>query len=224
MKKIAGLLSVLIMVSILSPVLGAAIQPEEIHFYMYGMKTCPHCHRMREEIPKVYGNDSLTYYELVGNEENRKLFQAIYQYTGITGVPAIAITYKGTLYAVLEGEFNVSATPKIIEEAMKANGVLLFNGKWYIFPRNDTKAQEAINALHTIFVEHQMPQESSTTTSSSTTSSSSSSTTTSSTTSSSSPTSSSTSTSTTTSNGGGICGPALIVGLALIPLLWRKRR
>ncbi|MCD6372786.1 MAG: glutaredoxin, partial [Thermococcus sp.] len=87
MKKIAMLLGVLIATSLLSPALGASIDPDKIHFYMYGMKTCPHCHHMREEIPKVYGNDSLTYYEIVGNEENRKLFEAMYQYTGITGVP-----------------------------------------------------------------------------------------------------------------------------------------
>jgi len=226
MKKTAVLLSILLATSLLSPVLGATtIDPSKIHFYMYGMKTCPHCHRMREEIPKVYGNDSLTYYELVDNKENQQLFNALYQYTGITGVPAIAITYNGTLYAVLEGEFNVSAVPQIIQSAMKSNGVLLFNGKWYIFPRNDTKAQEAINALYTIFVEHKMPAEnttSTTTTSTSTTSTTHTQTTTS--------TASSTSTPytppiTSTSGGSsGICGPAFIVLLAAIPAILFKKR
>lgn len=220
MKKIAILLGILLMTSILSPVLGATIDPDKIHFYMYGMKTCPHCQRMKEEIPKVYGEDSLTYYELVGNEENRQLFQEQYQYTGISGVPAIAITYNGTLYAILEGEFNVSAVPQLIEEAMKSNGVLLFNGKWYIFPRNDTESMKAINALYAIFVEHRMPESPTTTSSTSTTSTS---TTTSTTTST--HTTSTSPTGTTSSDGrGGICGPALIVLLAALPLLRKKLR
>jgi len=226
MKKTAVLLSILLATSLLSPVLGATtIDPSKIHFYMYGMATCPHCHHMREEIPKIYGNNSLTYYELVDNKENQKLFNALYQYTGITGVPAIAITYNGTLYAVIEGEFNVSATPKIIQSAMKSNGVLLFNGKWYIFPRNDTKSAEAIKALYTIFVEHKMPAENGTgTTSTSTTSTSTTHTQT--TTSGGSSTSTPYTPPTTSSSGGksGICGPAFIVLLAAIPaVIFRKR-
>ncbi|WP_457751976.1 thioredoxin fold domain-containing protein [Thermococcus sp.] len=224
MKKTAVLLSILLTTSLLSPVLGATtIDPSKIHFYMYGMATCPHCHRMREEIPKVYGNDSLTYYELVDNKENQQLFNALYKYTAITGVPAIAITYNGTLYAVLEGEFNVSAVPQIIQSAMKSNGVLLFNGKWYIFPRNDTKAQEAIKALYTIFVEHKMPAETSTstTTTTSTTSTTHTQTTTSTTSSTSTPY---TPPVTSTSGGSsGICGPAFIVLLAAIPAILFKK-
>ncbi len=228
MKKIAILLGILIATSVLSPVFGATtIDPHKIHFYMYGMKTCPHCHRMREEIPKVYGNDSLTYYELVDNEENQKLFREQYQYTGIDGVPAIAITYNGTLYAVLEGEFNVSAVPQLIEEAMKSNGVLLFNGKWYIFPRNDTKAMEAINALYTIFVEHKMPESPTTTSTTSTqTHTSTTSPHTSPTiTTTPMPTTSTSHTGTTSGQQNGkICGPALVVLLTALPLLWKRRR
>ncbi|NJE10056.1 glutaredoxin [Thermococcus sp. MAR1] len=137
---------------------GTKIYLDDIHFYMYGMKTCPHCHRMREEIPKAYGNDSLTYYELVGNEENTKLFQQVYQLTGIQGVPAIAITYNGTIYAIIEGEFNVTATPKIIATAMKNNGTfLVVGGKVYLLPWNKDEAKETLNRLHEIFVEHRMP-------------------------------------------------------------------
>ncbi len=221
MKKIAILLGILIAISLLSPVLGATtLDPDKIHFYMYGMKTCPHCHHMREEIPKIYGNDSLTYYEIVDNKENQELFQKIYEYTGITGVPAIAITYNGTLYAVLEGEFNVSAVPDLIEEAMKANGVLLFNGKWYIFPRNDTKALEAINALYMIFVEHKMPEEITTSTSSTTTTTSSQT----GTTSSSSSTTYTPPVTSTSQGSSGICGPALLLLLGVTPAVFLKKR
>ncbi|QDA31159.1 glutaredoxin [Thermococcus indicus] len=137
---------------------GTKIYLDEIHFYMYGMQTCPHCHKMREEIPKAYGNDSLTYYELVNNEENANLFQRIYQLTGIQGVPAIAITYNGTLYAVLEGEFNVTAVPKIIYTGMENNGVILaVGGKVYLLPRDKDNSEEVINELYELFVEHRMP-------------------------------------------------------------------
>ncbi|MCD6373278.1 MAG: CGP-CTERM sorting domain-containing protein, partial [Thermococcus sp.] len=131
------------------------------------------------------------------------------------------ITYNGTLYAVIEGEFNISAAPSIIEEAMKANGVLLFNGKWYIFPRNDTEAQKAINALHEIFVEHRIPSEDPTSTSPTTPTTSSQS----------QPPSSSSSTAYETpgtsesQEGSGICGPAFVLLLVTVPvILFKKRR
>jgi len=134
---------------------GTKIYLNEIHFYMYGMKTCPHCRRMREEIPKAYGQDSLTYYELVDNQENEKLFQQIYQLTGIQGVPAIAITYNGTIQAVFEGEFNVSATPEIIATALKRNGfILVVGGRGYLIPRSDPKSRILLDALQTLFIEH----------------------------------------------------------------------
>ena len=134
---------------------GTRIYLNALHFYMYGEKGCPHCGKMKELIPKVYGENSLTYYELLGNKTNVMLFTQIAQLTGISGVPAIAITYNGTLYAVIEGEFNVSATPEIVATAMKNDGMLLFTGRTYLLPRDDPKAKLVIEALHTLFVEHE---------------------------------------------------------------------
>ncbi|CAI1493953.1 Thiol-disulfide isomerase and thioredoxins [Thermococcus nautili] len=134
---------------------GTRIYLNEIHFYMYGMKTCPHCRHMHEWIPQEYGEKALTYYELVDNQTNMMLFNELAQLTGITGVPAIAITYNGTLYAVIEGEFNVTATPQIIATAIKNDGVLLLTGKTYLLSYKDPKAKLVINALYTIFVKHQ---------------------------------------------------------------------
>ncbi|NJE55238.1 glutaredoxin [Thermococcus sp. 21S9] len=134
---------------------GTRIYLNEVHFYMYGMKTCPHCRHMHEWIPQEYGEKALTYYELVDNQTNMMLFNELAQLTGITGVPAIAITYNGTLYAVIEGEFNVTATPEIIATAIKNDGVLLLTGKTYLLSYKDPKAKLVINALYTIFVKHQ---------------------------------------------------------------------
>ena len=137
---------------------GTRIYLDEIHFYMYGLKTCPHCRHMHEWIPQEYGNSSLTYYELLNNGTNDRLFEEISRLTGITGVPAIAITYNGTLMAIIEGEFNVTATPQIIHAAMTNNGTLLFvGGKAYIMPHSDPKAQKALKELYEIFVKHEMP-------------------------------------------------------------------
>ena len=134
---------------------GVKIYPSLIHFYMYGMKTCPHCRHMHQLIPQEFGKDSLTYYELVNNKTNQKLFSQLAQLTGITGVPAIAITYNGTLYAVIEGEFNVSSTFEILATAMKNNGTFLFVGKTYLLPHNDKKSRILINALYRLFVKHE---------------------------------------------------------------------
>ena len=133
---------------------GTKIYLNQIHFYMYGLKTCPHCKRMKEEIPKAYGNDSLTYYELLNNDTNMKLFNAQYSYTGISGVPAIAIAYGGNLTALIEGEYNVSATPNIIYASMKNRAVILFvGGKAYLL-----KNQTVINTLKAIYIEHRLPE------------------------------------------------------------------
>ncbi|WP_297470504.1 glutaredoxin [Thermococcus sp.] len=134
---------------------GTRIYLNEIHFYMYGLKTCPHCRHMHEWIPQEYGEKALTYYELVDNQTNMNLFNQLAQLTGITGVPAIAITYNGTLYAVIEGEFNVTATPEILATAIKNDGVLLFTGKTYLLSYKDPKARLVIKALYTIFVKHE---------------------------------------------------------------------
>jgi len=142
---------------------GTKIYLDEIHFYMYGMKTCPHCRKMKEEIPKTYGENSLTYYELVGNQENEKLFQRIYQLTGIQGVPAIAITYNGTLYGIIEGEFKVNATPQIIQQAMANNGTfLVVGGKVYLLPWDNEDAKKTLGELYVLFVKHEMPPENAT--------------------------------------------------------------
>ncbi|NJE06236.1 glutaredoxin [Thermococcus sp. M36] len=133
---------------------GTKIYLGEVYFYMYGMRTCPHCQKMKEEIPKEYGADHLVYYELLDNEENTKLFSEQYKYTGIGGVPAIAITYNGTLYAIIEGEYNVSATPRIIKAAMDNDGMVLFvGGQAYII-----KDKSVIDKLYAIYVEHRMPE------------------------------------------------------------------
>ncbi len=163
----------------------------KVHFYQYGVSTCPHCQRMKKLIPETYGLDKFTYYELNGNQHNDKIFDNISRLTGITGVPAIGITYNGTLVAVIEGEFNVSATPEIVKLAFNHNGTLLFvGGKTYILPWNDTNATKVIDKLKGYFLSGE-PEVLTTTTS---------------------------------SNKNGICGPAAIIGLAIVPLLLRRRR
>lgn len=223
MKKVFGIIGILLVLSLTIPrTAGLEIDPEKIHFYMYGMKTCPHCQKMKEEIPKIYGEDSLTYYELVGNDENGKLFQILYQNTGISGVPAIAIVYNGTLYAVIEGEFKVNATPQIIEEAMKAKGVLLVvGGKVWLLPSNDTKAMELANILYSLFVEHKAPETSSSSTPQDT-STTTTKTTSPSTTSSSNPPESSTGSP--QGNEGSICGPGIMLLVPIAVLGLRRRR
>jgi glutaredoxin len=125
----------------------------KVHFYMYGMATCPHCQRMKKLIPETYGYDKFTYYELVNNDRNDRIFRNISRLTGITGVPAIGITYNGTLVAVIEGEFNVSATPEIVETAFEHNGTLLLvGGKAYLLPWNSSKAMKVVNELTEYFL------------------------------------------------------------------------
>jgi len=125
----------------------------KVHFYMYGMSTCPHCRHMKQVIPATYGPDKFTYYELNGNQHNDRIFENISRLTGITGVPAIGITYNRALVAVIEGEFNVSATPKIVEAAFDHNGTILFvGGRTYILPWNNTNATKVINELKGYFL------------------------------------------------------------------------
>jgi len=179
-----------------------------VHFYMYGLATCPHCRHMKELIPAEYGYSSFTYYELLNNKHNDALFRNLSSLTGITGVPAIGIVYNGTLVAVIEGEYNVSATPEIVKAAVKSNGTLLFvGGKTYILPHNSTESMKVYRELYYIFVKAGEPTTLTTSSSSSLTPS---------------PSGSSSSV---PSNGKkkGICGPAMVVGLSVIPLLLGRR-
>ncbi|USS41104.1 thioredoxin family protein [Thermococcus aggregans] len=120
----------------------------KFHFYMYGAATCPHCRKMKEEIPKFFGKDALTYYELQGNEHNMNMFEQLYQILGVTGVPVIGIFYDGKLYAIVNGEFPLEYADDLVEEAKKANGVLFITDKTYLIPENKT---EIINKLEYIF-------------------------------------------------------------------------
>lgn len=163
MKKLSLFFMGLLVFSTVSYAIAEAqIDPSKLHFYMYGMATCPpHCQRMKAEIPKVYGEKSLTYYELVNNDENERLFAAQYNYTGIGGgVPAIGIAYDGKLVAIVEGgEYNVSATPEIVKAALDNDGLLLFTGGKAYLIKNET----IIGKLQAIYVEHRMPGGGSTT-------------------------------------------------------------
>ena len=120
----------------------------KFHFYMYGAATCPHCKKMKEEIPKFFGKDALTYYELQGNEHNGKMFEQLYQILGVTGVPVIGIFYDGKLYAIVNGEFPLEYVDDLVEEAKKAEGVLFIADKPYLIPENKT---EIVNKLEYIF-------------------------------------------------------------------------
>ncbi|MBO8174886.1 MAG: glutaredoxin [Thermococcus sp.] len=121
----------------------------KLHFYMFGAAGCPHCGRMKEEIPKQFGKDKFTYYELQGNEHNQKLFSELYSILGVSGVPLIGIFYDNHLVAVIEGEYNVKSTPEIVQVALKENGVVFISGKVYLIPSNHT---EIIKKLEAIFM------------------------------------------------------------------------
>ena len=181
----------LVVVLLLLPLAGAVeweFNPSDVHFYMYGVSTCPHCRLMKEVIPTTYGPERFTYYELNGNKHNDAIFQNISRLTGITGVPVIGIVYKGSLVAVIEGEYDVSATPEIVKAAIEDNGTLLFvGGRSYILPHNDSGAMRIISELTNLFLEGQPESR------------------------------------TTTRGERGICGPAFVVAIPLVPLLLRRK-
>ncbi len=138
-----------------SSILLLGIIPSKLHFYMYGEHTCPHCRDMLRWIPMIYGRDSLTFYDLIKNVSNRKMFSDLYRLLGVTGVPIIGVTYNGTLRAVINSEYNASATPSIVRSAIDNNGVLVYLGKWYILYYNRNSTRVLINALYKIFVDHE---------------------------------------------------------------------
>jgi glutaredoxin len=207
--------------------LGSAVASTEawkfdaskVHFYQYGVSTCPHCQRMKKLIPGTYGYDKFTYYELNGNDHNRALFANISRLTGITGVPAIGITYNGTLVAVIEGEFNVSATPKLVETAFEHNGtILVVGGKAYLLPWNNTNATNVVDELKEYFLNGEPKVLTTTTTEKTSTTANTGKTTPVGT------TISPAGGSSTSGNKKGICGPGLVALVTLIPLAIMRRR
>ncbi|KUK17772.1 MULTISPECIES: glutaredoxin domain-containing protein [Thermococcus] len=124
------------------------LDKSKFHFYEYGLATCPHCRKMKEELPKAFGKEALTYYELQGNDHNNQMFNQLYEILGVTTVPVIGIFYDGKLYAIVNGEFPTDYADDFVEEAMKAKGVLFITDKVYLIPGNNT---EIINKLESIF-------------------------------------------------------------------------
>ena len=213
MKRVVGLALLLLLSSVLFPVSASdwKFDPSLVHFYLYGAKTCPHCRHMKEVIPETYGADKFTYYELVGNRHNDEVLNNISRLIGVTGVPVIGITYNGTLVAVIEGEYKVSATPEIVETALKNNGTLLLLASGnYILPHNNTKAREIVEKLQYLFTKAGEPSETSTAPKKTHTTASE---------------APADGTHTTTNgNDKRICGPALIIAIAMVPLFPRRRR
>ncbi len=133
----AGMILLVILVGSLVPsfpeILAGEIDPSKVVFYMYGAYWCPNCRDVKKGIAESFGTGSLVYYEIEGNNHNGKLFSELYSITGISGIPATAIFYDGHLYAVIEGTFNITRTGRIINEARKSDGVLLFTrGRVYL--------------------------------------------------------------------------------------------
>ena len=124
------------------------LDKSKFHFYEYGVVTCPHCQKMKEELPKAFGKEALTYYELQGNDHNSQMFNQLYEILGVTGVPVIGIFYDGELYAIVNGEFPTDYADDFVKEAMKVKGVLFITDKVYLIPGNNT---EIINKLESIF-------------------------------------------------------------------------
>ncbi|WP_167909468.1 CGP-CTERM sorting domain-containing protein [Thermococcus sp. Bubb.Bath] len=217
-KYLVLIVSILLLSSAVASAEAWKFDASKVHFYMYGVATCPHCQRMKKFIPEAYGYNKFTYYELIDNEHNDAIFRNISRLTGITGVPAIGITYNGTLAAVIEGEFNVSATPDIVKTAFKHNGTLLFvGGKTYILPWNNTNATKVINELKEYFLSGEpevltttATEKTSTTTNTGETN----------------PvdTTSPAGSPSTSNNRNSICGPGLVVLATLIPVVIIRRR
>ncbi|MDK2913634.1 MAG: hypothetical protein PWQ79_549, partial [Thermococcaceae archaeon] len=108
-----------------------------------GAYWCPHCRNVKEGIKANFGEEALTYYEIEGVDHNKKRFTELYQLTGINGIPVTAIFYDGDLYAVIEGEFDVSKTGEIITEAKSQGGVVLVaGGKAYLLQRSSQEVEK----------------------------------------------------------------------------------
>ncbi len=127
------------------------IDVSKLHFYMFGLATCPHCKKMKQLLPEAFGKNSLTYYELQGNDHNSNLFSELYSMLGVTGVPVIGIFYDNRLVAIVEGEIPEPSknVPIIVETAIKEKGVLFIADKTYLIPLNQT---ETIKKLENIFM------------------------------------------------------------------------
>lgn len=139
-----ALLAFLVLGILIVPAVKAEeFEPSKVHFYMYGAYWCPHCRNVKEGIKANFGEEVLTYYEIEGVEHNKNKFAELYQLTGISGIPATAIFYDGEIYAVIEGEFNVSKAGEIMAEAKNQGGVLLVvGGKVYLLKRSGQEVEK----------------------------------------------------------------------------------
>ena len=134
------------------------IDTTKLHFYMFGQAACPHCRDMKELLPKIFGEDKFTYYELQGNEHNSQLFSELYNILGVTGVPVIGIFYDNHIVAIVEGEIPDPAknVPRIVSVALEEGGVVFISDKTYVIPSNQT---EIIKKLENIFTSGEASEE-----------------------------------------------------------------
>lgn len=134
----------------------------DIHFYIFGISTCPHCQNLKSKIIKFFGSKSLTFYDLATEEGFKKYgdaFKILINYTFSPGVPQVGIFENGNLRAIILGDFGsdndfkdrvnyyITVVDNLIQEYHQLH--ILIQSKDGVYYVNDTKE---IQTLTNVFL------------------------------------------------------------------------
>jgi len=109
MQKYSNALYAVVVLSAILALLASAsthVIGEDYYFYIYGSGSCPHCQALKQFLTETYGSSRVYFCDLDVNATCRALFVDFVK-IGLPGaVPTTFIVYKGTVSAVVIGEYK----------------------------------------------------------------------------------------------------------------------
>ena len=100
MRTIAASIPLLVLVLLAQIASATALQEgHQIHFYIYGAPTCPHCNRLKEILIQTYGEEAVVYNDVSIRENGEKLialYKLVYPEVELPAVPLTIVVVDGS--------------------------------------------------------------------------------------------------------------------------------
>ncbi len=132
MKKSKLLFSLTIALLLFTQSILDVLPDQEPLFLMYGTEQCPNCRRIKNELSKIYGNETIRFFDL---QENESLYRALKIIKMVYGegkspeTPLVGVFWNNSLLAVTVGYTPVSFWFEVLNNTERQSVLIAWEGK-----------------------------------------------------------------------------------------------